>query len=113
MALTENIAGIQRTLTKRPNRNIRMRGLNIGQCQLLVPLFQIHLYRKQHLARNRFYTSMTQIHNAMEKGHLPNTCQYTARTDRGDYLIQVAWPLCWSEDRVAPEDDANRPVSSL
>lgn len=43
--------------------------------------------------------------NTLEFAHLPNTCQYTAKSDRGDYIIQVAWPLCWTEDRVAPEND--------
>lgn len=41
----------------------------------------------------------------LDQGRAPNTCQYTTETPRGDYLIQIAWPLCWSEDRVPPEDD--------
>ncbi|KAG9251594.1 Alpha/Beta hydrolase protein [Emericellopsis atlantica] len=41
---------------------------------------------------------------------LPNTLQYTAKTSRGDYLIQVAWPQQWSADRV-PHDE--RPVNTL
>ncbi|KAK7417726.1 hypothetical protein QQX98_004382 [Neonectria punicea] len=48
---------------------------------------------------------------ALEPAHVPNTCQYTARTDRGDYIVQVAWPLAWSKDRVPPEDD--NPVSTI
>jgi hypothetical protein len=36
----------------------------------------------------------------------PNTCEYIATSqDRGDFLIQVAWPLSWSEDGVAPPND--------
>ncbi|KAF7557938.1 hypothetical protein G7Z17_g329 [Cylindrodendrum hubeiense] len=48
----------------------------------------------------------------LEHAHPPNTCQYQARTDRGDYLIQVAWPLCWGADRTPLENDAY-PISSL
>lgn len=33
---------------------------------------------------------------------LPNTLEWVERTKRGDYLVQVAWPLSWGEDRVAP-----------
>ncbi|KAF7543635.1 hypothetical protein G7Z17_g10585 [Cylindrodendrum hubeiense] len=54
---------------------------------------------------------MTQVTIEIEQGHLPNTCQYTARTRRGDYLVQVAWPQFWNEDRVQPADDA--PVSTI
>lgn len=36
---------------------------------------------------------------------LPNTTEWTAHTPRGDYLVQVAWPLHWNEDRTGPEDD--------
>ncbi|KAH7121416.1 Alpha/Beta hydrolase protein [Dactylonectria macrodidyma] len=54
---------------------------------------------------------MTQISIDLEQGHLPNTCQYTARTRRGDYLVQVAWPQCWNDDRVQPADDA--PISTI
>ena len=40
-------------------------------------------------------------------GHarVPNTLEWLAKTKRGDYLVQVAWPLCWGEDRVAAEDE--------
>ncbi|KAH7140017.1 siderophore esterase IroE [Dactylonectria estremocensis] len=43
----------------------------------------------------------------MTHGHafLPNTCHYTAHTARGDYLVNVAWPLIWGEDRTPPEDE--------
>ncbi|KAH8684119.1 Alpha/Beta hydrolase protein [Ilyonectria robusta] len=54
---------------------------------------------------------MTQLTIELEQGHLPNTCQYTARTRRGDYLVQVAWPQCWNENRAQPADDA--PVSTI
>ncbi|KAF7544674.1 hypothetical protein G7Z17_g9759 [Cylindrodendrum hubeiense] len=46
----------------------------------------------------------------MEHAHLPNTCQYTAKTDRGDYIVQIAWPLIWSEDRVPHKEE---PVNTL
>ncbi|KAH7176857.1 Alpha/Beta hydrolase protein [Dactylonectria macrodidyma] len=46
----------------------------------------------------------------MEPAHLPNTCQYTAKTDRGDYIVQVAWPLIWGEDRVPQKEE---PVNTL
>lgn len=42
----------------------------------------------------------------LEKAAGPNTCQYVAKSpDRGDFLVQVAWPLAWSKDGVPPEDD--------
>lgn len=41
---------------------------------------------------------------------LPNTCQWTAHTQNGDYMIQVAWPMPWSKDRV-PNDD--EPVQTM
>ncbi|KAH8680332.1 Alpha/Beta hydrolase protein [Ilyonectria robusta] len=46
----------------------------------------------------------------MEHAHLPNTCQYTAKTDRGDYIVQVAWPLIWGEDRVPHKEE---PVNTI
>lgn len=46
----------------------------------------------------------------MEHAHLPNTCQYTAKTDRGDYIVQVAWPLIWGEDRVPHKEE---PVNTM
>lgn len=49
----------------------------------------------------------------LEQGHLPNTCQYAAETARGPYVIQVAWPLCWTEDRLPPSTETKVPVSSL
>ncbi|KAF5025321.1 hypothetical protein F66182_2606 [Fusarium sp. NRRL 66182] len=36
---------------------------------------------------------------------LPNTLEWLAKTKRGEYLVQVAWPLFWGEDRVAGEDE--------
>ncbi|KAM3518215.1 hypothetical protein NHJ13051_008358 [Beauveria bassiana] len=48
----------------------------------------------------------------LRPGYLQNTCEYTAETERGDFLVQVAWPLCWGEDRVRPEDD-HRPISTF
>ena len=42
----------------------------------------------------------------LEKAAAPNSCQYIAKSvDRGDFLVQVAWPLAWSEDGNPPEDD--------
>lgn len=46
----------------------------------------------------------------MEHAHLPNTCQYTAKTDRGDYIVQIAWPLIWGEDRVPHKEE---PVNTM
>ncbi|KAH6658285.1 siderophore esterase IroE [Truncatella angustata] len=42
----------------------------------------------------------------LERAHPPNTCQYTAHSSRGDYLVQIAWPLRWGEDRNPPESDS-------
>lgn len=42
----------------------------------------------------------------LEKAAGPNTCQYIAKSaERGDFLIQVAWPLTWSKEGIPPEDD--------
>ena len=50
------------------------------------------------------YRTMATEHS---HGHarVPNTLEWLAKTKRGDYLVQVAWPLCWGEDRVAAEDE--------
>ncbi|POS81421.1 hypothetical protein DHEL01_v200208 [Diaporthe helianthi] len=40
-----------------------------------------------------------------QDAYAPNTCQCTVRTHRGDFLVQVAWPLKWNEDRTLPEDE--------
>lgn len=40
-----------------------------------------------------------------DHARLPNTTQWLAHTKRGDYLVQVAWPLSGNEDRTGPEDD--------
>lgn len=49
----------------------------------------------------------------LEQGCLPNTGQYTINTARGAYVVQVAWPLCWTSDRLPPPDTSEAPVSSL
>ncbi|KAF4976796.1 hypothetical protein FZEAL_6577 [Fusarium zealandicum] len=48
---------------------------------------------------------MTQLPLALDHAHAHNSCQFTLPTRRGDYVIQVSWPLCWSEDRIPPEED--------
>lgn len=50
------------------------------------------------------YRTMATDHS---HGHarVPNTLEWLAKTKRGDYLVQVAWPLCWGEDRVAAENE--------
>lgn len=49
---------------------------------------------------------MSKILTTLAKAAGPNTCQYIAKTaNRGDFLIQVAWPLAWSEEGVPPSDD--------
>ncbi|KJX92718.1 siderophore esterase IroE-like like protein [Zymoseptoria brevis] len=52
---------------------------------------------------------------SLSPAHLPNTCQYTIPTSRGPYLIQIAWPLCWTSDRLPPAADVENeaPVSSF
>jgi hypothetical protein len=61
---------------------------------LLTPRSLIHIHNK----------TMTTDHS---HGHarVPNTLEWLAKTKRGDYLVQVAWPLCWGEDRVASENE--------
>ncbi|XWW93470.1 hypothetical protein V2A60_001403 [Cordyceps javanica] len=49
---------------------------------------------------------------AVRQGYLQNSSEYIAQTERGDFLVQIAWPLCWSEDRVRPQNDTG-PVSTL
>lgn len=50
-------------------------------------------------------TRLARMASTLKDAGLPNTCEYTAHTKRGEYLIQVAWPLCWGEDRVPPENE--------
>lgn len=51
------------------------------------------------------------VFEPVQDAHAPNTCQSTVRTHRGDFLVQVAWPLKWNEDRTIPEDDKATPES--
>jgi len=51
-------------------------------------------------------TEMTPPINILETAAGPNTCQWIAKSvDRGDFLIQVAWPLAWSKEGVPQEND--------
>ncbi|KAF5018891.1 hypothetical protein F66182_9110 [Fusarium sp. NRRL 66182] len=50
---------------------------------------------------------MTQLSPAYESANTPNSYQFTFPTRRGDYLVQVSWPLSWNETRVPPRDDAH------
>ncbi|KAF5010526.1 hypothetical protein FDECE_3343 [Fusarium decemcellulare] len=63
--------------------------------------------RLHNLIKPRQLRTMTQVTMTSGLGHarVPNTCEWTAHTKRGDYLVQVAWPLCWGEDRIAPENE--------
>ncbi|KKY34646.1 putative siderophore esteraselike protein [Diaporthe ampelina] len=45
------------------------------------------------------------VFEPVQDAHAPNTCQSVARTHRGDFLVQVAWPLKWNQDRTIPEDE--------
>lgn len=49
-------------------------------------------------APNLKMTLITSIQHAT----LPNTIEWLGQAAAGDYLVQVAWPLSWGEDRVAP-----------
>ncbi|KAH8171191.1 esterase [Sarocladium implicatum] len=40
-----------------------------------------------------------------DHARLPNTTEWLVHTQRGEYLVQVAWPLSWNEDRTGSEDD--------
>lgn len=62
---------------------------------------------------NRSLSTMASQHESStfepaQVAHAPNTCQSVVRTPRGDFLVQVAWPLKWNEDRTLPEDEAAR-----
>lgn len=45
------------------------------------------------------------VFEPVQVAHAPNTCQSIVRTHRGDFLVQVAWPLKWNQDRTIPEDE--------
>ncbi|CZT16131.1 related to hydrolase of the alpha/beta superfamily [Ramularia collo-cygni] len=49
----------------------------------------------------------------IEPGYLPNSCQYTVETARGPYLVQIAWPLCWTSERLPQPNADEHPVSSF
>ncbi|CAG1961465.1 unnamed protein product [Fusarium graminearum] len=55
---------------------------------------------------------MTLVQNIHKNANAPNSCQFTLPTRRDEYLIQVSWPLCWSNERAPPEDD-NSTVSTV
>ncbi|KAF4339683.1 ferri-bacillibactin esterase [Fusarium beomiforme] len=40
---------------------------------------------------------MTLVPTTLESAHAHNSCQFLFPTRRGDYLIQVSWPLCWKD----------------
>ncbi|CAM1501203.1 Fc.00g103650.m01.CDS01 [Cosmosporella sp. VM-42] len=42
-----------------------------------------------------------------------NSCEYTASTSRGDYLVQVSWPLTWNQDRTVREDEDVSAISTV
>ncbi|PSR80249.1 Alpha/Beta hydrolase protein [Coniella lustricola] len=49
-----------------------------------------------------------------EDAHAPNTCQSIVRTSRGDFLVQVAWPLKWNTDRTLPANEtAHQEISTM
>ncbi|KAF4435926.1 hypothetical protein F53441_13383 [Fusarium austroafricanum] len=54
---------------------------------------------------------MTLVPPTLETANAHNSCQFIFPTRRGDYLIQVSWPLCWT-DRAPPKDD-DLPVSTV
>ncbi|KAF4976530.1 hypothetical protein FZEAL_6822 [Fusarium zealandicum] len=68
------------------------------------------------LTRIRSHTQIRHLRNMAHKatthGHarLPNTFEWTAHTKRGDYLVQVAWPLTWGEDRVPTEKEVAQTI---
>ncbi|KAH7163845.1 Alpha/Beta hydrolase protein [Fusarium sp. MPI-SDFR-AT-0072] len=47
---------------------------------------------------------MTLVPVTLESANAHNSCQFLFPTRRGDYLIQVSWPLCWN-DRAPVNDD--------
>ncbi|QPC76907.1 hypothetical protein HYE68_007659 [Fusarium pseudograminearum] len=50
---------------------------------------------------------MTLVQDIQNNANAPNSCQFTLPTRRGEYLIQVSWPLCWSKERAPLEDDTS------
>ncbi|KAG6110333.1 hypothetical protein E4U13_005410 [Claviceps humidiphila] len=57
--------------------------------------------------------TMTQMSSNLQQAELPNTCQYTAKTRQGDYVVQIAWPLSWTEDRKPRKNDASTSILYL
>ncbi|CAG7559535.1 unnamed protein product [Fusarium equiseti] len=49
---------------------------------------------------------MTLVQPFLEKASAYNSCQFTFPTGRGAYLIQVSWPLSWT-DREPTKDDTS------
>ncbi|KAK2933780.1 Alpha/Beta hydrolase fold [Fusarium oxysporum f. sp. vasinfectum] len=47
---------------------------------------------------------MTLVPVTLESANAHNSCHFLFPTRRGDYLIQVSWPLCWN-DRAPVNDD--------
>lgn len=56
---------------------------------------------------------MTEVSVPGEPAQALNSCQYTAKTKRGDYLVQVSWPLTWSRERTAPEGEDVSAISTM
>lgn len=63
---------------------------------------------------NRSLSSMassqheSSVFEPSQVAHAPHTCQSVVRTPRGDFLVQVAWPMKWNADRTLPEAEAAR-----
>ncbi|KAJ6788009.1 hypothetical protein PWT90_01121 [Aphanocladium album] len=55
---------------------------------------------------------MAEIVTELREGYLHNTAEYVVRTDSGEFLVQLAWPLAWTEDRKRPENE-DKPVSTF
>ncbi|RGP77960.1 hypothetical protein FLONG3_3917 [Fusarium longipes] len=50
---------------------------------------------------------MTLVPITLQKANAPNSYQFTLSTRRGEYLIQISWPLCWGNERPPPKDDTS------
>ncbi|KAG6033905.1 hypothetical protein E4U40_004671 [Claviceps sp. LM458 group G5] len=87
----------------------------------------MHKYTRRTVALGTTYTrsfhqtlrigplrrTMTQMSSNLQQAELPNTCQYTAKTRQGDYVVQIAWPLSWTEDRKPRKNDASTSILYL
>lgn len=76
-------------------------------------LFTCRQPRRSRSKSNMAIRPTSPVFEPAQVAHGPNTCQSVVRTRRGDFLVQVAWPLHWNQDRTLPEGEAARQDISI